>query len=406
MGGREGGSGGGGGGGGVYKHNCISINQKQSCPWLSSSLGCLPESNFRNYSAFPFCSCASLLSSTQLKLSIRVHIFCWPGRKVGKCLWTSEQLYTFSHPGFARYTCFLGARTWSLKVGRLRAAIARAVKWVPRKIPCNEKVVIVCLGLLGFDWWSSLTIDSIEFRLVFIPIAVYLMKEFAGLVERAFGKDGEKLAQLNSKVILRLGKKIYDAVVKVFVCFWCSFVSQTFSRMYSEIHNKMKHSIKAPGNLKEYSPWLSNFQASNHPHTMEIPGENNLYFSESYSCPLFVAVVFVVVAVVDVVVIVVAAVPFVALVVVAAASLARASSIVQFALRILIISRVIFNLQYSTGQYTGRMKPLPEYHVKIAGFDERVSCGDNSRSSYFLQTRFKMTHQIPKLRKRQKALKF
>ena len=198
---------GGGGGIWVYKHNCISINQKQSCPWLSSSLGCLPESNFRNYSAFPFCSCTSLLSSTQLKLSIRVHIFCWPGRKVGQCLWTSEQLLTFSHPGFARYTCFLGARTWILKVGRLRAA--RAIKWLAREIPCNEKVVIVCLGLLGFDWWSSLTIDFIEFRLVFIPITVYLMKEFAGLVEHAFGKDGEKLAQLNSKVILRLGKKIY-----------------------------------------------------------------------------------------------------------------------------------------------------------------------------------------------------
>ena len=26
-----------------------------------------------------------------------------------------------------------------------------------------------------------------------------------------------------------------------------------------------------------------------------------------------------------------------------------------------------------SGQYTGEQKPLPEYHARIAGFDERVS---------------------------------
>lgn len=37
-----------------------------------------------------------------------------------------------------------------------------------------------------------------------------------------------------------------------------------------------------------------------------------------------------------------------------------------------LISRVtVFLLQL--GQYTGQQKPLPEYHVRIAGFDERVS---------------------------------
>ena len=30
-------------------------------------------------------------------------------------------------------------------------------------------------------------------------------------------------------------------------------------------------------------------------------------------------------------------------------------------------------MQLCTGQYDGKSKPLPEYHVKIAGFDEKVT---------------------------------
>lgn len=52
---------------------------------------------------------------------------------------------------------------------------------------------------------------------------------------------------------------------------------------------------KAPGNLKEYSPWLSGFKADSFSNELEVPG-----------------------------------------------------------------------------QYDGRSKPLPEYHAKITGFDERV----------------------------------
>ena len=33
----------------------------------------------------------------------------------------------------------------------------------------------------------------------------------------------------------------------------------------------------------------------------------------------------------------------------------------------------------STGQYDGRSKPLPEYHAKITGFDERVGSPSLSR---------------------------
>ena len=34
-----------------------------------------------------------------------------------------------------------------------------------------------------------------------------------------------------------------------------------------------------------------------------------------------------------------------------------------------------------TGQYSGHSEPLPEYHVKIAGFDERVSLLNGFESS-------------------------
>ena len=42
---------------------------------------------------------------------------------------------------------------------------------------------------------------------------------------------------------------------------------------------------------------------------------------------------------------------------------------------------ILFVLFCLTGQYTGKGKPLPEYHVKIAGFDERV--GDCYSITYF-----------------------
>jgi hypothetical protein len=31
------------------------------------------------------------------------------------------------------------------------------------------------------------------------------------------------------------------------------------------------------------------------------------------------------------------------------------------------------NILHFVGQYMGTSKPLPEYHVKIAGFDEKVT---------------------------------
>ena len=39
----------------------------------------------------------------------------------------------------------------------------------------------------------------------------------------------------------------------------------------------------------------------------------------------------------------------------------------------IIDSNIFFMLNVISGQYDGQSKPLVEYHVKISGFDERVS---------------------------------
>lgn len=68
-----------------------------------------------------------------------------------------------------------------------------------------------------------------------------------------------------------------------------------FLKEIDKLLEAMRGISKEPGNLKEYSPWLSGFKADAFNNELEVPG-----------------------------------------------------------------------------QYDGRSKPLPEYHAKITGFDERV----------------------------------
>lgn len=103
------------------------------------------------------------------------------------------------------------------------------------------------------------------------PFRTKFAQEFANEVQRIFGKEGEKL----------VGVKMTDFSK------WCRDIQQKMV--------KYRNRTPPPGNLKEYSPWLSRFQSNNFTHTLEIPG-----------------------------------------------------------------------------QYKGKTKPLPEYHVKIVGFDEKV----------------------------------
>ncbi|XP_075968746.1 DNA-dependent protein kinase catalytic subunit [Anarhichas minor] len=94
---------------------------------------------------------------------------------------------------------------------------------------------------------------------------------------KKFSKDVEKL--LGSK-----GSKLFEKRKE-----------KSFVRQVDDLAASMRGFQKEPGNLKEYSPWLSGFKADTFSNELEIPG-----------------------------------------------------------------------------QYDGRSKPLPEYHAKITGFDERV----------------------------------
>ncbi|XP_049912803.1 DNA-dependent protein kinase catalytic subunit isoform X2 [Epinephelus moara] len=95
------------------------------------------------------------------------------------------------------------------------------------------------------------------------------IKKFAKEVEKLLGSKGSKLFEKRK--------------------------DKSFVRRVDELAASMRGFQKEPGNLKEYSPWLSGFKADTFSNELEIPG-----------------------------------------------------------------------------QYDGRSKPLPEYHAKITGFDERV----------------------------------
>uniref|UniRef100_A0A3B4ZYV0 DNA-dependent protein kinase catalytic subunit n=1 Tax=Stegastes partitus TaxID=144197 RepID=A0A3B4ZYV0_9TELE len=95
------------------------------------------------------------------------------------------------------------------------------------------------------------------------------IQKFSKEVEKLLGSDGSKLFEKRK--------------------------DKSFVRRVDELATSMRGFQKEPGNLKEYSPWLSGFKADAFSNELEIPG-----------------------------------------------------------------------------QYDGRSKPLPEYHAKITGFDERV----------------------------------
>ncbi|XP_036376580.1 DNA-dependent protein kinase catalytic subunit isoform X1 [Megalops cyprinoides] len=95
------------------------------------------------------------------------------------------------------------------------------------------------------------------------------IKRFAKDIEQALGVGGSKLFEKKN--------------------------NKTCLKSVDELQNSMRKFQKEPGNLKEYSPWMSSFRAEMLRNELEIPG-----------------------------------------------------------------------------QYHGRSKPLPEYHTKIVGFDERV----------------------------------
>jgi hypothetical protein len=94
--------------------------------------------------------------------------------------------------------------------------------------------------------------------------------------------------------------------------------SKKFQSFIGEFDNKTRTKVAGNRLLKDYSPWLGSFQANQFTEVIEIPG------------------------------------------------------LLSLRVRVWIYRLVAVSLLY-TGQYGGEAKPLPEYHTKIAGFEEKVS---------------------------------
>ncbi|XP_036452457.1 DNA-dependent protein kinase catalytic subunit isoform X2 [Colossoma macropomum] len=145
--------------------------------------------------------------------------------------------------------------------------------------------------MLFKDWW-----DEVKNQLEKPNMDKKMMRELYGEMSaslcdpkaQGFGSFRKKFVQKFSKEIEKLlgpgGSKLYE-----------KRRDKEYIKKVDVLAGSMRGFQKEPGNLKEYSPWLSNFRVETLKSELEVPG-----------------------------------------------------------------------------QYDGRSKPLPEYHAKITGFDERV----------------------------------
>uniref|UniRef100_A0AAR2L7W1 DNA-dependent protein kinase catalytic subunit n=1 Tax=Pygocentrus nattereri TaxID=42514 RepID=A0AAR2L7W1_PYGNA len=145
--------------------------------------------------------------------------------------------------------------------------------------------------MLFKDWW-----DEVRNQLENPNMDKKMMRELYGEMSaslcdskaQGFGSFRKKFVQKFSKEVEKLlgpgGSKLYE-----------KRKDKDYIKKVDELAVSMRGCQKEPGNLKEYSPWLSNFRVEALKSELEVPG-----------------------------------------------------------------------------QYDGRSKPLPEYHAKITGFDERV----------------------------------
>ncbi|XP_060788690.1 DNA-dependent protein kinase catalytic subunit-like isoform X1 [Neoarius graeffei] len=145
--------------------------------------------------------------------------------------------------------------------------------------------------MLFKDWWDEVKsqlekpkMDQKMMRTLYEEMSTSLCNSKAP----GIGAFRKKFSQRFSKEVEKLfgpgGSKVYE-----------KRKDYPYLRRVDELVSHMRGFQKEPGNLKEYSPWLSNFSADTLRNELEVPG-----------------------------------------------------------------------------QYDGRSKPLPEYHAKITGFDERV----------------------------------
>ncbi|CAN9506484.1 unnamed protein product [Ophioblennius macclurei] len=141
------------------------------------------------------------------------------------------------------------------------------------------------------DWWDGVKNELMNSSFDKKQMSNMCTEMYSSLGDRNTGGHGmfrKKFIQKFSKEVEKLlgsdGSKLFE-----------KRKDKSFLKKVDDLANSMRGFQKEPGNLKEYSPWLSSFKADAFSNELEIPG-----------------------------------------------------------------------------QYDGRSKPLPEYHAKITGFDERV----------------------------------
>ncbi|XP_038580578.1 DNA-dependent protein kinase catalytic subunit [Micropterus salmoides] len=141
------------------------------------------------------------------------------------------------------------------------------------------------------DWWDSLKNEMEKPSFDKKQMGIIYDEMRASLGDRNTASHGmfrkkfiQKFAKDVEKLLGPKGSKLFE-----------NRKDKSFLRRVDDLASSMREFQKEPGNLKEYSPWLSGFKADTFSNELEIPG-----------------------------------------------------------------------------QYDGRSKPLPEYHAKITGFDERV----------------------------------
>lgn len=82
-----------------------------------------------------------------------------------------------------------------------------------------------------------------------------LQRFFFSLISQKFAKDVEKLLEPK-------GSKLFE-----------KRKDKSFVRRVDNLAASMRDFQKEPGNLKEYSPWLSGFKADPFSNELEIPGQ-------------------------------------------------------------------------------------------------------------------------------------
>ncbi|XP_033494873.2 DNA-dependent protein kinase catalytic subunit isoform X1 [Epinephelus lanceolatus] len=145
--------------------------------------------------------------------------------------------------------------------------------------------------MLFKDWWDSVKNELEKPSFDKKQMSNMFDEMYSSLGDRSTGSHG----MFRTKFIKKFSKEVEKLLGSKGSKLFEKRKDKSFVRQVDELAASMRGFQKEPGNLKEYSPWLSGFKADALSNELEIPG-----------------------------------------------------------------------------QYDGRSKPLPEYHAKITGFDERV----------------------------------